>query len=165
MSKYGKIRNRKKHRIWMFFVQFSLVGGLRRSFPPLGLGKGILDLSYLLIPTINDENKKMKSRVLISLSNTRYKKIKIYGPLSFILSFVQDHLTKKLEFSSISFISTRPFDQNICSSFIYSFFCSWLSNQKLGCSLIYFFYLRTIIRPKHMVLFHLFFLLYMIIRP
>ena len=165
MSKYGKIRNRKKHRIWTFFVQFSLVEGLRRSFPPLGLGKGILDSSYLLIPTINDEHKNMKSRVLISLSNTRYKKIKIYGPLSFILSFVQDHLTKKLEFSSISFISTRPFDQNICSSFIYSFFCSWLSNQKLGCSLIYFFYLRTIIRPKHMVLFHLFFLLYMIIRP
>ena len=159
MSKYGKKRNKKKHRIWTFFVQFSLVEGLRRSFPPLGLAKGILDSSYLLIPTINDENKKMKSRFLISLSNTRYKKIKIYGPLSFILSFVQDHLIKKLEFSSISFISAQSFDQNIWPSFIYSFFCTWSFDHKLVSLLIYFLYLHTTIRRKYMVFFHWFFLL------
>ena len=143
----------------MFFVQFSLVGGLRRSFPPLGLGKGILDLSYLLIPTINDENKKMKSRVLISLSNTRYKKIKIYGPLSFILSFVQYHLTKKLAHWFISFICAQSFDQNIWSSFTYSFFCTWSFDHKLVSLLIYFLYLPTTIRRKYMFFFHWFFLL------
>ena len=40
---------------------------------------------------------------------------------------------------------TRPFDQNIWSSFIYSFFCARPFDQDLGSPLIYFFYLYTTI--------------------
>ena len=35
-----------------------LTEGLRRSFPTLGLGKGILDSRSLVIPLINTKNKK-----------------------------------------------------------------------------------------------------------
>ena len=49
--------------------------------------------------------------------------------------------------------------QNIWSSFIYSFFCARLLDQKLGSSLIDFVYFRTTIWSKYTVLFYLFFLL------
>ena len=39
----------------LFFTE-----GLRRSSPTLGLGKGILDSPYLLIPLISTKNKKLK---------------------------------------------------------------------------------------------------------
>ena len=47
----------------------------------------------------------------------------------------------------------RPFDENIWSSFIYSFFSAWPFDQKLGSSLMYFFYLHTTIRQKYMIFF------------
>ena len=128
---------------------------MRRSFPPLRLGKDILDSPYLLIPLINTKNK---------LTNAHYYSPKIYGPRSFIIYFVLDHSAKNWgPYRHIFFlIWTRPFDQTIWSFFIYSFFWSWLFDQKLGSSLIYFFYLRKTIRSKYMVLFcfHLFFLLH-----
>ena len=62
-------------------------------------------------------------------------------------------------------MSTQPFNENMWSSFIYSFFCAWPFDQKLGSSLIYFFYLYTTYQQKHMVLFHLIFLLCTTIRP
>ena len=77
---------------------------------------------------------------------------------------------------------TRPFDQNIWSSFIYSFFCARPFDQILGSTMIYFFYLQSdhstkingplsfiisfahgqstlhmTIRPNYMVLFYLFY--------
>ena len=58
----------------------------------------------------------------------------------------------------ISSICTRPFDKNIWSSFIYSYFCAQLFDQKLSPSSIYFFYWHTTIRRKFMIFFHLFFL-------
>ena len=49
---------------------------------------------------------------------------KIYGPLSFIISFIYNQSNKyDCPHWLISFIWTQPFGQNIWSSFIYSFFC------------------------------------------
>ena len=67
---------------------------------------------------------------------------------------------------------TQPFDRNVWSSFIYSFFWARPFDQKLGSSLIYFFHLHTTmifffsfilslcttIRPKNRVLINLLFL-------
>ena len=65
---------------------------------------------------------------------------KIFGSLSFNLSIVHDHSTKNEgPHWFISFMSTRPFDQIIWSSFIYSFFYAWLFDLELGSSLIYSF--------------------------
>ena len=65
---------------------------------------------------------------------------KIYGSLSFNLSFVHDHSTKNYGCHwFISFMCTRPFDQNMWSSFIYFFFCARPFDQDLRSSLIYFF--------------------------
>ena len=108
--------------------------GLKRSFPSsLGLGEEILDstLLQLLIPLINTKNKKMKSWThpassFLCLSNIRNEKTKHmqYGPFSSRYSFlVHDNSTKNYgPHWFISFICTRPFHQNIWSSFIYFFF-------------------------------------------
>ena len=109
---------------------------------------------------------------------------KIMILIDLFLLFAHDRLTKIYGLHSfISFIYTRPFDQNIWHSFIYSFFCkrpfdqnlgsSFIyslfsgrpSDQKLGSSFIYFFSLHTTIRPKYRVHFHLFFLLCTTIWP
>ena len=66
--------------------------------------------------------------------------------------------------SSFLWVTPGTKRQNIWSSFIYSFFCSRPSDQKLGCSLIYLIYLHTTIRPKYIAFFHLFFLLCTTIR-
>ena len=222
-----------------------LADGLRKTFVPLGLDKGILDSPYLLISLINIKNKKMKSWThpkssfpwtkrqniwssfiysffcarpfvqklgtsliyFVFLCRTIQPKymvlfhlfiylfiylfifvhdhsienqgptnlhflfadgylIKIHSPLSFILSFVQDHSTKNLgSHWFIIFIRTRPFDQNIWSFFVYSFFCARPFDQKFESSLIQFFQLHTTIRPKCMVFFNLFFLLCTTISP
>ena len=85
---------------------------------------------------------------------------KICGRLSFNFFFVYDHSTKnKCPHWLISFIYTRPFYQNIWSSFIYSFFYARPFDQKLGLSFIYSFCFHTTIRQKDIILFHLFFLL------
>ena len=78
---------------------------------------------------------------------------------------------------------TRPFDKNIWSSFINSFFCARPFEQKLRCtlisffictrpfdeklgsSLIHLFYLYTAIRPKIRVLIDLIFYLHTTIGP
>ena len=92
---------------------------------------------------------------------------KIMILIDLFLLFAHDRLTKIYGLHSfISFIYTRPFDQNIWHSFIYSFFCkrpfdqnlgsSFIyslfsgrpSDQKLGSSFIYFFSLHTTIRPN-----------------
>ena len=57
---------------------------------------------------------------------------RIYGPLSFNLSFLHNHSTKNQgPHCFISLIWTQPFDKNIWSSFIYSFFCARPFDEKL----------------------------------
>ena len=66
--------------------------GLRRSFPPLGLSKRILDSPYLLIPLIDTKSKKMQSWTHPAssfVSNSRNKKTNTQN----IISFAHDHLT------------------------------------------------------------------------
>ena len=141
----------------------------------MGLGKGILDSLYLLIPLINTKSKKMKhwthtkSSFLWVTPGTKRKNIR---SSLFVLSFVHGRSTKNYGHHwFISFICTRPFDQELRSSLIYSFylnttiqptymvlFCAWPFEQKLWSSFIYFFYLYTTIRSKYMVFIHLFLL-------
>ena len=175
-----------------------LIEGLRRSFPPLGLGKGILDSRSLVISLINTKNKKMESwthptspfpwattgakrqniwssfiysffcarpfdqklacsliyfvhfhttirvkymvlfhlffllctiirpkvKLLIDLfiSFTHDHSTEIYGPLSFVLSFVQDYWPKNRVFVDLFFLFAHDHSTKICSSCIYSFF-------------------------------------------
>ena len=74
--------------------------------------------------------------------------------------FAHYHSTKIYSLHSfISVIYTRPFNQNIWSSFIYSFFGGRPFDQKLGFSFIHFLNFYMTIRPKYMVLFYLLFLL------
>ena len=83
-----------------------------------------------------------------------------------IFFFVYDHSTKNnCPHWLISVIYTRPFYQNIWSSFIYSFFCARPFDQKLGPSFIYSFCFHTAIREKDIILFNLFFFLCTTIRP
>ena len=84
---------------------------------------------------------------------------KMYGPLSFILSFANDNSTKNCgSHWFTSFICTQSFDQNIWSFLLkdmalFLLFYAGKFDQKLCYSLIYFFYLQTTIRPKYMFLF------------
>ena len=65
------------------------------------------------------------------------------GPLSLILSFANGHSNKNLgPHWFISFIYARPFDQNKCSSFIYSFSSGRPVDQKLGSSLTFFLFVH-----------------------
>ena len=67
-------------------------------------------------------------------------KIRVHTDLFLLL--VHDHLTKIYGLLSffLLWISIWPFvEENIWSSFIYSFFCAWPFDKKLGSSLIYFF--------------------------
>ena len=64
---------------------------------------------------------------------------------------MHDHSTKNYG-PQISFIWTRPFDQDLWSYFIYSFICTRSFNQKLRSSLIYLFYLDITMRSKFLVL-------------
>ena len=123
----------------------------------MGLGKGILDSLYLLIPLINTKSKKMKrwthttSSFLWVTPGTKRKNIR---SSLFILSFVHGRSTKNYGHHwFISFICTRPFDQDIWSSLIYSFSCTRPFDQELRSSLIYSFYSNTTIQPIYMVLF------------
>ena len=143
-----------------------LTEDLRRSSSTLVLGKGNLDSPYLLIPLISTKNTKLKPWTHTDSSfpwvapGTKWQN----SWSSFIYSFfVHSHSTKNQDpHWLISFISTRPLDQNKMSSFIYSFFCkrpfeqnirsSFIHSffrgrpfdQKLGSLLIYFF---SCIRP------------------
>ena len=58
-----------------------------------------------------------------------------------------------------SFFCAQPFDQKIRSTLIHFFICTRPFDQKLGSSLIYLFYLYTTIRPKIRVLINLIFFL------
>ena len=125
-----------------------LTEDLRRSSSTLVLGKGNLDSPYLLIPLISTKNTKLKPWTHTDSSfpwvapGTKWQN----SWSSFIYSFfVHSHSTKNQDpHWLISFISTRPFDQNIRSSFIHSFFRGRPFDQKLGSSLIYSF---SCIRP------------------
>ena len=64
----------------------------------------------------------------------------------------------------VPFIFTRPFDRNILSFIIYSFFRARPFDQELRSPLIYFFYLHTTTRQKYKVLFYLFCILHTTIR-
>ena len=141
-----------------------LTEGLRRSFPPLGLGKGILDSRSLVIPLINTKNKKMESWTHPTSSfpwaTIGTKRQNIWS--SFIYSF----------------FCARPFDQKLGSSLIYFvhfyttirakymvlfhlfFLLCTIIRPKVKLLIDLFLSLHTTIRPKYMVLFHLFFLLY-----
>ena len=73
---------------------------------------------------------------------------KIYGPLSFNLSFC-----------------ARPFVQKSGSTLIYFFYLHTTIRQEYMVLFYLFFLLYTTIRQKYMVFFHLFFLLCTTIRP
>ena len=106
----------------------------------------------------NKVSQLLQERSLIVWSSLKY--LPMYQParLSFILSFVHNHLTKNYgPHWFISFI-WRRFNQHIWFSFIYFFFCARPFDQKLWSSFIYLFYLHTTIRPRIMVLIDLFLL-------
>ena len=117
-----------------------------------------------------DLHKTIRPRIMalidLFLSFPINHSTKIYGLHSFI-SFIYTRPFDQYIWSSFiySFFWKRPFDQNIWSSFIYYFFSRRLFDQKLGSSFIYFFYLRTTIRSKFMTYFYLFFLSRTTIRP
>ena len=116
----------------------------------------LFHLIFLLYMTI-----RPKIRLLIDLCLLcpRNPLIEIYGPFSFIISFVHSRSNKTYgPHWFIYFTCTQPLDKNICSSFIYSFFsarpfdqnwgpqwfisfiCTWPFDQNLGSSLIYSFF-------------------------
>ena len=78
---------------------------------------------------------------------------KVYGSLSFTLSFVGHHLIKNIwSYLIYSFFCARAFDQKLRSTLIYFFICRRPFDQKLGSSLIYWFYLYATIRSNFRVL-------------
>ena len=80
----------------------------------------LFHLIFLLYTTIRP---KIRFLIDLFLSCAHNHSTKIYVQFSFIFSFVHDHSTKTCgTHRYISFICTRPFDKNIWSSFIYSFF-------------------------------------------
>ena len=101
---------------------------------------------FFFCTTIRPSIRVLIDLFLLFAHNRLTKK---YGPVSFIIFFLHDHLPKKsVHRLFITLICTRPFDQSIWSSFICSFFCALPFDQKLGSTLIYFFYLHTAIQPK-----------------
>ena len=118
----------------------------------------------LLQTTIRPKNMVLFNLFLLF---THDNLTKIYGLLSFIVSFVQDHsndhdhddLTKNYgPHWFIFFICKRPFDRNIWSSFIYLFYLHTTVRQIFMVFFHLFFLLQTTIQPNYMVFFHLFFL-------
>ena len=100
----------------LFFMFFLLDTTIRPKYMVL------LYLFFLLYTTIQP---KIKVLINLFVLFTHDHSTKIYGPLSFILSFVHDHSTKNYGLHRlIYFICTPPFDQNMWSIFIYSFFCA-----------------------------------------
>ena len=90
------------------------------------------------------------------LNTTIRPKARVHTDL--FLLFVHHHSTEiRGPHLFIFVMCTRPFDKNIWSSFINSFFCARPFDQKLRSTLIYFF-MYTTIRPKVRVLINLFIL-------
>ena len=85
---------------------------------------------------------------------------KIYGPLSFNLSFVHDHSTKIRVLIDLFLLFVHDHSTKLYGplSFILSLFCARPFDQKLGSSLINLFHLYTTIRPKIRVPINLIFL-------
>ena len=149
--------------------------GLRKTFVPLGLDKGILDSPYLLISLINIKSKKVKSWTHPKSSFPWTKRQNIWS--SFIYSFFRARpFVQKLGTSLIYFVYMCTTIQTkymvlfhlFIYLFIYLFICLFLCatiRSKIRVPLIYIFYLRTAIRSKYTVLFHLFFLLCRTILP
>ena len=91
---------------------------------------------------------------------------KIYGPLSFNLSFVTNIRPKLRVLIDLFLLCAHGHSTEVYGplSFIL-FFVHEPFDQKLRSSLIYFFHALTTIRSNYTVLFHLFFLLCTTIRP
>ena len=121
-----------------------LTESLRRSFPPLGLHKGILHSLYLLIPSIN-----IKSENAEPCSHT-----KSWFP------WVSPWTKRQNIWSSFicSFVCERSFDQELWSSLTYFFYLHTTIRPKYMVFFHLFFLLCTTIRLKIMALFNLFLL-------
>ena len=111
-------------------------------------------LIFILYTTI-----RPKIRVLIDLFPHSLVSSEICSFLIFIISFMHDHSTKARVFTDVFLLIVYDHStKNICSSFIYFFFCARQFDKKLDPSLICIFYLCTTIRPKIRVLINLFLL-------
>ena len=119
-----------------------LTEGLKRRFPPLGLGKGILHSPYLLIPLINIKSKKVKP----------------WTPIASWFPWVTPETKRQNIWSSFtySFFCARSFDQELWSSLIYLFDLHTTIRPAYIVLFHLFFLLHTTIRPKYIALFHLF---------